>query len=545
MKSSKLQNPNHLNISGSILTPRTVSRIFNFLLCGFFLFGSSVLFAQTPGSSHGCNSNTPPEAMDDINNTYMDQSVNGNVLTNDTDKDGDDLTVTTTPVSAPTHGMVSLNADGTYTYLPNAGFTGIDRFEYRVCDLGHGSSSECDNATVEIVVSSIAYPNPPIANCDFYKTLRNVNLTGNVALNDFDPDEGTLTVNTAPVTGPSYGSLVLNPDGTFLYNPSYYFKGKDSFTYEICDDGSPILCTTAEAVILVYSNNDYAYNDPPVAGDDAAMTRQDHAVNGDVLTNDYDLDGDNLILQTLPILDPSFGTVSINNNGTFVYTPATGYSGPDRFVYEVCDDGSPQYCRRATVYITVFPEELFPVEFVEITVQMTGNDAQLNWATATEINSDFFAIERSVDGVYFQEAGQVVAAGNATSTRTYEYTDVNVSDLGASVIFYRLRQVDIDGAFTYSDVVELIPGGENGISMKAYPNPATDVLNVSLTLAQNDGAMDLRMVDQAGRTLMHQSLSASQGFQSHTLNVSTLASGIYYLHATSENHTSTQKVVVK
>ncbi|ASZ10867.1 DUF11 domain-containing protein [Chitinophaga pendula] len=92
--------------------------------------------------------NNPPVAVDDNFSTPRDVAVSGNVKTNDSDPENDPLTVTTTPISGPSNGTLTLNADGTFTYTPNAGFTGTDKFVYSICD----NKNACAHATVTIAV---------------------------------------------------------------------------------------------------------------------------------------------------------------------------------------------------------------------------------------------------------------------------------------------------------------------------------------------------------------------------------------------------------
>src|SRR5690606_22538536 len=102
-------------------------------------------------------------------------------------------------------------------------------------------------------------------------------------------------------------------------------------------------------------------NDPPFAGDDFAFTPKNEPVDGNLLPNDYDPNGDNIILNVTPISAPSNGSVSVSPDGSFTYTPNNDYVGPDQFVYEICDDGTPSLCAQATAYITVYPFNNPPV----------------------------------------------------------------------------------------------------------------------------------------------------------------------------------------
>ena len=298
--------------------------------------------------------NNPPVAVNDFNNTLVDTPVSGNVITNDSDPDGDNLTVTTTPVTGPLNGTVTLNADGSYIYTPSTGFVGEDSFVYTVCD--DGVPSLCDDAIVTITVISVTDNNdPPVANPDAYVTYENVPVPGNITGNDADPDGDNIILNTNPITGPSNGSVTVASNGNIVYTPNSGFIGNDSFTYSICDDGSPVLCDTATVTITVLPDYNGPNNDPPYAGDDAALTPMNVAVSGQLLTNDSDPNpGDIITPNTTPISGPSHGTVVINSNGTYTYTPTNGYVGPDQFVYQICDDGTPSLCAQATCYITVY-----------------------------------------------------------------------------------------------------------------------------------------------------------------------------------------------
>ncbi|MCW5521206.1 cadherin-like domain-containing protein, partial [Aureitalea sp. L0-47] len=126
------------------------------------------------------------DAINDINNTFTDVAVSGNVLTNDEDAEGDNQTVTTTGTFPTTAGgSVTLNADGSYVYTPPAGYSGPDTFQYSIVDDGNPQAS--DTATVFIEVLPLD-PNTTIANADTAGTEVNVPVSGNVLVNDFDPE---------------------------------------------------------------------------------------------------------------------------------------------------------------------------------------------------------------------------------------------------------------------------------------------------------------------------------------------------------------------
>lgn len=383
--------------------------------------------------------NVPPIAVDDINNTFLDQAVMGNVLTNDLDADGDNLTVNTTAVTGPANGSLTLNADGSYTYTPNAGFIGTEVFAYEVCDDGEPGPM-CDTAEVVIKVWTSTLDNDqPVANNDNASTLINTSVNGNVLNNDFDPDADPLLVNTTAVSGPSNGTLVLNADGTFTYTPNTGFEGEDVFTYEVCDNGTPPLCDQATVTIRVTKDSNGPENNPPIANDDGFATPEDKEIIADLSPNDSDPNGDNLIYTTSPVDGPFHGTVSINANGTFSYTPDSAYYGSDYFSYEVCDDGTPSLCAMATAYLSVLPQNSAPLAVDDI------NDAFSGFAVAGNV----LANDTDPDNDNLS-AGITPISGPANGTLTlnsdgsYTYTS-NANFSGTDVFEYEVCDEGIPG----------------------------------------------------------------------------------------------------
>ncbi len=193
--------------------------------------------------------NNAPVATDDTATVNEGLSVSGNLLDNDSDPDGDSLIISTTPVSVPSNGSVTISIDGSYIYIPNGGFTGTDSFEYSVCD--NGTPKECATATVTITVNSISINRNPIAINDTATINEGSYATGNLLANDSDPDGDSLIISTMPVSVPSNGSVTISFDGTYIYTPEEGFTGTDSFEYSVCDNGTPTECATALVTIIV------------------------------------------------------------------------------------------------------------------------------------------------------------------------------------------------------------------------------------------------------------------------------------------------------
>ncbi|RNC87163.1 MAG: tandem-95 repeat protein [Winogradskyella sp.] len=283
-------------------------------------------------------------AIDDINDTFINTPVSGDVGTNDLNPDGPAGTETFTATSQPTNGTLVFNPDGTYTYTPNTGFIGEDAFTYEVCDAGNPIACDTATVTIEVLPEPTSGNEPPVANDDTNMTEVDTPVSGTVIANDFDPDGDPITVTAN--TDPANGTVVVNPDGTYTYTPNPGFIGEDTFTYTICDDNTPTpACDTATVTIQVMPDN----GNITVANDDAYNTATDTAISGNVTDNDNDPEGDDFTVTSNT--NPANGTLTINPDGTFTYTPNPGFTGNDQFTYTITDDNGAT--DTATVYITV------------------------------------------------------------------------------------------------------------------------------------------------------------------------------------------------
>jgi hypothetical protein len=315
--------------------------------------------------------NDPPVAVDDMATTNEDTSVTITVLSNDSDPDGDPLTVTL--VSDPPNGSAVINIDGTVTYTPETNFNGSDSFTYTISD-------GTDTATAEVRVTVGAVNDGPVAVDDSAETPEDTPVTVDVLDNDSDPDGDPLTVTA--VSDPPHGAAAINPDGTVTYTPDLNFNGSDSFTYTISDGGATATATVTVTVGPV--------NDGPVAVDDSAATNEDTPVTVNVLGNDSDPDGDPLTITV--VSTPGHGTAAIDS-GQVVYTPDADYNGPDSFTYTISDGNGGT--ATATVYITINPINDPPVavndagttdQDVPITIPVLGNDTDVDGDTLTVIS---------------------------------------------------------------------------------------------------------------------------------------------------------------
>ncbi|MEL6565490.1 MAG: Ig-like domain-containing protein, partial [Pseudomonadota bacterium] len=204
-------------------------------------------------------------------------------------------------------------------------------------DDGNGGS---DTATVTVTVDAVN--DLPVAENDAVTTDEDTSVTIDLLANDSDVDGDSLAVTLGT---PSNGSVVFD-QGQFIYTPDADFNGTDSFTYTV-DDGNGGSDTATVSIVV------NPVNDAPVASDDTFSTGFGATLNiaaVGVLLNDTDVEGD--VLSAVLDTGPSNGTLTLNSDGSFDYTPDAGFSGTDSFTY-FANDGTEDSAAPATVTITV------------------------------------------------------------------------------------------------------------------------------------------------------------------------------------------------
>jgi hypothetical protein len=270
--------------------------------------------------------------------------------------DNDTGAVAAELVSGPSSGTLAggLLSDGSFTYTPNADFSGSDQFTYVANDGGSGPNSNVATATITVTPVNDA----PVAAADGYDAIAGAMLSvaaPGVLGNDTDVDGNLLTA--IPVGAPA--GLTLNPNGSFDYTPAGAAGAVETFDYQACD--AEPLCSTATVTITVVSAPT-PVNNPPIAADDTtSIQRNTTLVSYNIINNDDDGEGN----FGAPFIDPTSvvfvdgtttqggGSVVDNNDGTITYTPrSAGYRGTDTFRYTV-DDADGATSNVATVRINV------------------------------------------------------------------------------------------------------------------------------------------------------------------------------------------------
>ena len=428
--------------------------------------------------------NDAPDAVDDSFTTDEDTSVNIPVLGNDSDPDGDPLTVSEidgqpavvgTPVTLTDgSGTVTLNLDGTLTFEPTPDYNGPVSFTYEVED-GNGGS---DTATVTGTVNPVN--DAPDAVDDSFTTDEDTSVNIPVLGNDSDPEGDPLTVSEidgqpavvgTPVTlTDGSGTVTLNVDGTLTFEPTPDYNGPVSFTYEVEDgNGGSDTATVTGTVNPV--------NDPPVAVADGFTAAADApaAVVGNALGNDSDPDGDALAVTPQGGVAGSAGGVfSIDAAGAVSFDPAGAFDdlapGDTRdttLVYEI-SDGQGGF-DTATITVTVTGVNNAPVA-TDNAYTVGEDDAAAVVGNALTDDSGS-GVDSDVDGgtlVVTPQSGvagsaggifSIDAAGVVTFDPNGEFENLAVGETATTTLVYEIS--DGQGGFDTATITVTVNGAND------------------------------------------------------------------------------------
>ncbi len=183
-----------------------------------------------------------------------------------------------------------------------------------------------------------------------------------------------------------------------------------------------------------------------------------------------------------------------------------------------------------------------PVELLSFSGELVNGDVHLNWSTATEVNSDYFVVERSLDGTNFEEVDVVSAAGNSNSVIEYASTDENPLS-GES--YYRLRQVDKDGSEYFSDLVYIhVTDNVNEFDVVIYPNPKQHNENFYVQAHGIEEHVHITMIDTYGRTVYDQKVDVEASGHA-VLHTNHLAAGVYTVYVSDGITQVVKRVVIR
>ena len=410
--------------------------------------------------------NNTTDAINDENSTWQDVNVSGNVLNNDFDAEGHTQTfgsfllqnqsgdlangaviggVNKTGATIPNAGTLTFAANGNFTFDPDPAFTGTVTVPYRLCD--NGNQSKCDTAFLTITVDALPTTgiNSVIANND-ENISYGASVGGSLFVNDRDPQNDAFTVTSfvggtvgTPVTiagidlngntVANAGTLTINANGSYTFTPTVGFVGSVKVPYTITDAFGATSIAVLHIDVLRDPNG--ILNDPPIAGDDFGYTTINKPVTGNFISNDSDPNADAISYMGVtinpagiatsigaPVGTAKGGTIQFFANGTYLYTPPSGYVGPDRLSYTICDVTvvTPQpLCADASIHLLVGPGINIAGRVWD---DANGNVNINSGENFTNAGNSLYV--NLVDGV-----GNVVATTPVAAGGTYSFTNIN------------------------------------------------------------------------------------------------------------------------
>ncbi|MDA3779078.1 MAG: Ig-like domain-containing protein, partial [Bacteroidales bacterium] len=426
-----------------------------------------------------------PVANDDRRGTSFNTPVTVDALVNDTGLEDGGIIVSIDTESL--NGTVLVNGDNTITFTPETDYIGKADFKYKVED----NDEEFDIATVTITVKDGTNIIPDAIDDEIITTM-NQAISYNVLENDNGLDDGIN--NVLIYTVPLYGNIVVNANFTITYTPSPWFVGIDNFQYLVEDvDGDYDI---ASVTVTVNEKPNYI----PVANDDMRGTSINSGVNVDVLTNDTGLEDGGIIVSVES--SPSNGSLTVNADNTFTYTPAENYIGSDQFEYKLCDiDGD---CDIASVIITVRDDNYVPIA-VDDKFYTNVNSSKTIDVLSNDSNLD--------DGGINIEIISDIVVGYITVNEDNTITYVPLTGYeGTETFTYKVS--DVDGDYDTANVtLEIMSGILPELNISALSgNTSEDGTTATFTLVLNkqptaDVFVDLNSDDLTEGTLSNNRLT--------------------------------------
>ncbi|WP_224744155.1 T9SS type A sorting domain-containing protein [Pontibacter aquaedesilientis] len=351
-----------------------------------------------------------------------------------------------------------------------------------------------------------------------------------------------ISAAVSPDPGTGIWEFVGDPRGATIINPNSQtttVRGLQTGTYTLrwtvttACSGSPSATSVDEMTITVNCPSTYVIMPPKY---------RDEYIPNDMLAVASDSDGGIASAILLAGSLPPGVSLNATNGDIFVVNPDALVTGLYTFTVRLAD------VTGATTDITLTLEILenspviipLPVELVYFTATVRNNQATLQWLTASEQDNDRFEIERSADAKSFEKIGTVKGKGTSSVENKYEYADRTPVQ---GTVYYRLKQVDLDGEFAYSKVIAVNAKGlASELSTQVYPNPFPGMVKLTLTAPQKQAA-EMVIYDMNGRQVLRKTLELEAGVNSMELQLQQLQSGMYFLKIVSDGMESTTKLI--
>jgi hypothetical protein len=267
---------------------------------------------------------------------------------------------------------------------------------------------------------------------------------------------------------------------------------------------------------------------PPIAVDDEDLDNiRGESVDISILANDQLANENtpqpgNVIVDLDPSTPGNQAMITVDMVGTWTYAngvltfePALDFTGIEFTLNYTIEDINGNVSNAAEVKITY--QEIVPVEWLSFDVEKRNDQVNLLWSTASEVDNDYFEVQRSRDGRYFEKIGRVDGSGTRTDVTSYNFVDRSP---GGGINYYRIKQVDFDGTHDFSDVRTITVDDFNLKTIAIFPNPTVDFISIDVSLNNEKTTIIIR--NMGGEVMARAYYQFGDRF-----NVSHLSNGVY------------------
>lgn len=343
-----------------------------------------------------------------------------------------------------------------------------------------------------------------------YRTYGEATITKSVKLNN-----GTVVAINGDLT--IKGSVSLDGDAELIIQGKLIMAAGSSLTVTGNASVAVLECITGKGTLnLIANGNTRRESMISVLGG-----VDNSSVNVSITIGDTKFDSENqgssaqnlFYIPGLTYYQKKGGEINLNNKGGDAY----------KYAYYEVFGGKKDY------------EDLLPIELTYFVANCSRGNVEFTWQTASELNNDYFTIEYSLDAMEFEALATIAGAGTTTEEQNYQYTDFSAPESGT--VYYRLKQTDYDGNYTYSDMVAVVFDKkqviENPVNFVVYPNPASDYVTISGGEYQS-----VKFLSADGRVLKVEDAQ-------NTHSVANMPNGVIYLVISTENGEVSKTLVKK
>lgn len=353
-------------------------------------------------------------------------------------------------------------------------------------------------------------------------------------VSDADGDNLTFAFNTVSPSGS--GTLTTNPNGSFTFTPADGFTGTVTIPFSVSDGNTPAV---SGVITISVSDQILSCDQLPAITIVPAIT-----VNPISMTYNawYYITGG------LPSADGSNYSIALSDDAGFTQT----FTGAGNSVFQA-NNLAYTIDADSTFFLTITATDNLgctaslqvpvyvglDVAWLSFTGEVKATGNELKWITASEVNNDYFTLERSSNGTNFTAIATIDGKGNTNTASAYTYLD---KEAPAGMSYYRISQTNFDGTRNYGGTVTLVRGETTLGVTTIYPVPATHNVTVKFVSAQT-AKIQANTYDAAGRLMNTQNINATGGENTLNIDVANYPSGVYFVKLNNGNKVITTNFV--